>query len=856
MKKHIWLGALLLNCAMLVLVFYSAVHKQRGVIQRKRENWHFHRSRNGWETLIQKEVPFITSMVNGRERNLWVGTEDDGVYWYNAKTEDWKQFTTTDGLGDNNAYAIACDHLGRIWIGERNHGVAVFNGETWKNYDVLEGPIGERVYRIAVCPTDGDVWLATSAGLTRYSVAKDLWRHYTRNDGLPSLQATALAFDLDGDLYVGTQCDGIAIGRASDDYRTWRVVSGRPHLPDTCSGAGLPTGLINDLLIAHDGRIYAATVGGLARSSDHGETWSFLRGGDCVLKEKNRLGGPPKDWTPANQKVMETLLPEDYVTCLAEDDAGLIWLGFRQQGFLALHPNDEKKVFGGNQEDGGLPNNYIVAILSTHDFHVNIATYGGGLIRSKEPFTMDDSKSKQTQHSPRLKTSGIIAMSLAFPSPVKPPTLIELNALLNEVSSVPAAESNGPPVTALEDDWKTLGEWQGRYGRYWIVLCANWSPSDDVWGAGWDVQYDARIGHNCASGDSLRYWVQWLFTAEPRSLEMSPTYMHSRVLKNFTTWDVDRRQSEWDDHGEAYPMSMDGPHLYCSLSVPPGLFYLSLYEFNKDGHAGVNMLRDYRVSIRPHPGLLPGNSKPGARTFNSISDFDDQPEWAHARIRDFWGGVYKRFLVRGPTKLTIEVNRNNSFNTILAGAMLDLVDELPPPYYQTRQEWDKKQIANNQRRASNESKRWSGAPFVPARTEAEASERLLDELKQVLTRNEVWWGLNKRRCYQRLLNWYLQQGRENRFQAGSIADRPTGVLPAGQEANNVSANRDAERMATCYYELGLYAKWEEARKALGLTTTREIEKSIRWDGVTYSCAGKGYEIISAYVATNSVKSHR
>jgi hypothetical protein len=113
-----------------------------------------------------------------------------------------------------------------------------------------------------------------------------------------------------------------------------------------------------------------------------------------------------------------------------------------------------------------------------------------------------------------------------------------------------------------------------------------------------------------------------------------------------------------------------------------------------------------------------------------------------------------------------------------------------------------------------------------------------------LTRNEAWWGLNQRRCYLRLLNWRLRrQGRDNRFQAGP-------------DANHVSANSEAERTAACYYELGLYAKWEEAREALGLTTTRQIEKAIRWDGVTYSCAGKGNEIISAYVATNTFKSRR
>ena len=106
---------------------------------------------------------FIMALCHDLDGNVWVGTEDHGVL-RGTPEGVWTQFTTKDGLGDDNAYAICCDRLGRVWAGQLNHGVAVFNGETWRTYDVLDGPLGERIFDIACCPTDGDVWMATSAG--------------------------------------------------------------------------------------------------------------------------------------------------------------------------------------------------------------------------------------------------------------------------------------------------------------------------------------------------------------------------------------------------------------------------------------------------------------------------------------------------------------------------------------------------------------------------------------------------------------------------------------------------------------------------------------------------------------------
>ena len=194
-------------------------------------------ARAAWQTFPQPGS-FVMALARDGMDNLWVGTEGNGVWRYapNVSTNgQWTHYSQKsgvgnhltpalspasggegDGLGDDYAYSVAVDKQGRIWVGHLNHGVSVYNGTSWRNYDVPHGPIGERVFKIAVCPTDGDVWIGTSAGLTRYEVSKDEWKHYTRNaEGrmqnaemgnqlpqlptsnsyLPSDQISAIAFD-------------------------------------------------------------------------------------------------------------------------------------------------------------------------------------------------------------------------------------------------------------------------------------------------------------------------------------------------------------------------------------------------------------------------------------------------------------------------------------------------------------------------------------------------------------------------------------------------------------------------------------------------------------------------------------
>lgn len=523
------------------------------------------------------------------------------------------------------------DRKNRVWIGHLNHGVSVYNGQKWQNYEVvaglstqvsLSGPLGERVFDIAVCPADGDVWIASSAGLARYSESRDDWRYYTRADGLPSDQASALAFDAAGTLFVGTQCDGLAIARPADDYASWKQITGPDKLPTVVRGEGLPTNLINDVLIARDGAVWVATTTGIAVSRDGGESFVFGRGADWADKVRGLYGGPPAGW----KQEPGALYLEDYINCLAEDASGRIWIGYRQKGWESI----DAKTFARDSMSGSKHSEYVNAILAGR-LGVFVGMYG-----EKESFAT------AAKTTPAALPAVAAAANPLLPAGAKPPTVEELEAMVERIKALPQSDA---VAAYLGEDWMTQGDWVGRYGAEHAVLCATSSPYDDVFPTGMNYKVQKVLGPNHQKDDAVRHWIHWMQTTDRRCL-FHPAFNY-------------RRQAEWDDHGESYPLWHDGPDIWIGIDVPAGVHRISLYFVNKDGHQGLNRLRDYLIELRfPRSG----ESASRARVH------------AHARVRGFRGGAYVTFLTNNAGRMYLRLARRNSYNTMVSGVFIDRVD--------------------------------------------------------------------------------------------------------------------------------------------------------------------------------------
>lgn len=630
------LSFLLISCGIMWVRFVTSQHPQQTL------------SSMTWD--LGKQGAFATSLTEDTRGRIFVGTEGNGVWMYNPRHAQWRQWTAQkSGLADDNVYALAVDKKGRVWAGTLRNGVSVYNGLQWRNYDVLNGPLGERVFDIAVCPTDGDVWIATNAGLARYSDEKDTWKYYTRADGLPSDQAQALGFDAKGNIYVATQCDGLAIGDVSNNYTKWRFVTGSSGVGNVANAIklppmrGLPSNLLNDVLVARSGTVYVSTNLGLAWSRDAGKTWSYRRGRDWMEKMQGLLIKPPQ---PTKQDSNQGTLDEDYTTGLSQDLAGHLWIGHRQTGYEVLNEQTMKPIAQAKVNTTHNPSyDFVTKILSTMSGATYLAYYGGGVEQSST-LTLSNDK-------PNSATVDLAAVD--FPTTAAPPTLQELNTLQKKVGQQHPALRTGDGAF-LDEDWTTQGDWVGRYGRQHTILCATILPGHEF-SQSFNYVTAGKLGPSYP-GDSLRNWIHWSQSEDLRVL-YNPSLGY-------------RREAEWDDHGETYSMKREGPDVWVTVCVPPGIHRVSLYFFNKDGHDNNhNRFRDYLVELRPWSSKL--------------EDALKTSPLAQTRVRDFWGGCYKSFIVRGAkpapvqegyftepvTPYYIRISRNYSHNTILQAVMID-----------------------------------------------------------------------------------------------------------------------------------------------------------------------------------------
>ncbi len=809
---------------------------------------------------------FITCMAaSPRGHTIAVGTDDRGLFIYgSAGGGRWREFSRSNNpaFPANNVCSLCFDPRGRLWVGTLRSGVIVgiHRGHHWhwRNYVAVtksaemggangpgtaapacNGPLGAHVLAIAKNPLDKSIWVATEAGLSIYTPYRNghrytprdkrhhrprwsragtfgQWHYITPANGLPPSEPDCIAFGRNGRAFVGTQCGGLCMADPRRGYRHWRVLVGPRQPTDHAFGNGLPSSLVNCILATRAGVIYVGTDWGLALSRDNGNSWRYERGRDFAAKVLGR-SYPLRGWDPPARPVLAKLLPGDHITCLAEDSDGRIWMGFWRNGFFGVNPKTGQSFRSSQEHSDAFSHRYVSSLLAVPGGGMLVGHYGHGVSELSGiggPGQPTDTSGRKIASEPAIR----------FPAAAIAPDRRRLLAMLAVLLGLRVGQAHAGQIAVLPDDWRTQGDWLGRYGTYYADLAAWISHGDFNWGTGRArknpelLNFCPQIGGHHRKGDVIRRWVQWNSTANPDVLEMPAPFLDNRVYFGMGHWFEPRREAEWDDHGETYPFTWQGPSVYVGLRVPKGEFFLSIYEFNKDGHSGANRLRDYSVSVRREPYHFP------IARLHSLHN--SAP--VHNRVVNFWNGVWENFIVRGPAQYQLGVGRNFSFNTILQTVMLDRTTTEPFPYFSPKNRYNRvaaRPVERRVRVARAVIMRRMASALAPAIATA-----VVRRLRTILRRDPALWARFDELDYTLL-------ARELSVQC---------TVKANLDNTHVEHALQAD-LGRCYYHIGLFHRWEACQTACGYFPARLVEKNLRWQGGPRFTSLEDRYLVQAYL---------
>ncbi len=298
----------------------------------------------------------VRAVMEDRDGHIWVGTDYglNRLKFKGPKTVEFEKFfhnqddATT--LSDDYIGTLYKDSHGDLWIGT-NKGLNKYQQGKFKRY--LLPDAGERDSNIInkiLEDREGNFWLCTFAGLYLFDRDRE---QFTNISAIPAINIFSVAADLNGNLWVGTEDQGLFIYNPSSS--TVRHLKKDPNDPKS-----LTDDWIRDLLIDRSGIVWVGTYAG-----------SINRYDPHKYKFKH-FTSDPNDPNSLNNEILWEIY---------EDKQGIIWLGTFRGGLNRFEPVTGRftHFVHDPNEPRSLSHNDVRAVLKDSRGDVWVATWGGGL---------------------------------------------------------------------------------------------------------------------------------------------------------------------------------------------------------------------------------------------------------------------------------------------------------------------------------------------------------------------------------------------------------------------------------------------------------------------------------------------
>jgi len=386
-------------------------------------------------SLCSNNISFSPKKILIDQSNkLWVGTDDAGICIYDQDIDKWTQHlykpNAINRLNDNTVLAVAEDQDGSIWVGTQHGGLNKFDPKTqlWSSYKHDQNDpnsLSSNWVSSLLVDSDGTLWAGTkNRGLNQFDPKLGTFKHFLHNqkqeNSIGDNGVWNLNEDHNGGIWI-SHISSVSSGldlfdkesgfftryqHKPEDPRsisTNAIVGVYDHLPSRTLWVINFNGRIDrndesssvfNNILSQPGSIRHLsnpTVEPIIEDSDH-NIWVGTMGG------LNRIEANTGLITHFLPDPLDPLtIPLERITALAEDEFGVLWIGF-WDGILASFDREAGKVIEVYQHDAddssSITENERIQYIHQDKDDSNIlwlATMKGGLDRF-------DQRSQQFTH--------------------------------------------------------------------------------------------------------------------------------------------------------------------------------------------------------------------------------------------------------------------------------------------------------------------------------------------------------------------------------------------------------------------------------------------------------------------------
>lgn len=312
----------------------------------------------------------VLSLLEDQKGNLWIGTENDGLYILDARQTSLVHYVhareNERGISGNSIWSLFQDKSGVIWIGTYNNGLDKIDPlhtviRQYRQNPMQRNTVGYDLVSSFVEEGDNGLWIGTDGGglnFLDYKTGKmELFREGTGPRDIAGDAVLSLLKHSNEDLWVASWEGGVSILRKGTQQ--FDKILYDPEDPNSLSGS-------HAFFLMEDSR---------------GNMWiSIFRDGINIYNKEGQLlkrlfYSQDDPVSISNQKIRSML----------ETEPGTIWLGTEGSGLDRIKVDENYNIvskdnFSSNfKRFGNLSHDVITNIHQSPNEDLWFATFGGGL---------------------------------------------------------------------------------------------------------------------------------------------------------------------------------------------------------------------------------------------------------------------------------------------------------------------------------------------------------------------------------------------------------------------------------------------------------------------------------------------